>query len=1145
MVKASLSNKVFTENPLLDEIVYNARQLATGVILKDSGKADKYETLESLQNGDVLIAVNNGTASFNSFYYDKEVLEIILGDDPNIPKYVLDNSLIPKGIRPQLFNKASELFLENYEEQNNYYRMLHGLPEYDETGVYEGLWIDVNAIDESSPTSLSSVSIQYKEEKNKYGIVTSDYRLIHELSHGDITILQNNGTFENIIEAETALAAWGLTQEGVRYLNYLGDKTIDYYDARRAGKFEMLFCPSCDSDEVKQRFKDLFEANRLYMLYTIYSDAYKYKSDYYDNFMMVLLIIQTIVDMIVELPEYVIRRDIFDTRTCKYMFEANGVKYFRTIPLKYQISLVKNLNKILKFKSTDKCIVDIVSLFGYSNINAFRYYILKDRNVTMTDDGIYNVEYYNETKSITDTMGNTSVVPDYDKNYEVKFVKVPLQDMYDSYIRTENNILEYDELTSGDDYWLGDKDYDTIKSAVKELDFTVLRSKYYSVEAVIDVAQRNFTIIYFMNILMYNNVNKDALAISLPNISTKKKVTLVNAILALYSLSYIYYGVEDTIMNSADKIACILGFNMEADLGTIASYLKEYHGGLTLDELFYDHETLSTERHGFQIPDNNKIISFEQLQQIFRYNKKIYDHVQEVMIDPPSKEVYDAYRYLYKSLFIMNRNMEYFLIGNNDEVTEYKAKGYKTKFITIPRSEDYESADHFDRDYKWFLSTLEENILYFEQSADFEDTNEFDLYIYDGTDFINLSDYHCPKCGNELTDGTITTCPYCGESITPKKSGATARMATTYREFLRYNDASVYSYLENIANIVNVDSRQEACVNAIQQITGYIKDYIDEDGVDEDSSDDIRMDDVFSSLPSISIDFIKDYIEEVVDFFKSFKIFTHQSSIVYVFEDRFENYIQLIDHILLKYLLDKGEFIKIEDAIGENRGKLNPKERAELIDKVWFDIDTWVLKTYGEYYNNENYKEAQDRIKDIKEYFSTFDLGSHVFDENWIEDIEDFAVDAILKLLVDLTLETRTNIVEKIAAMLGTKDIDTYYNEWMADLAILTSTFIMYDGDINSEKYFCNHCNKEIADDSVVLCPHCGNIIEEPIVKKTYKTHIIDTYEKLVKMKPESKINIVDGNTTNDQTVLHTENISLTDAYYTTITASSTAHVFQ
>ena len=58
----------------------------------------------------------------------------------------------------------------------------------------------------------------------------------------------------------------------------------------------------------------------------------------------------------------------------EYIFESNGVKYFKDIPLRYQIALVKNLNKLIKFKSTDKCIVDIISLFGFRNINAFKYY---------------------------------------------------------------------------------------------------------------------------------------------------------------------------------------------------------------------------------------------------------------------------------------------------------------------------------------------------------------------------------------------------------------------------------------------------------------------------------------------------------------------------------------------------------------------------------------------------------------------------------------------------------------------------------------------------------------------------------------------------------------------------------------------------
>ena len=79
---------------------------------------------------------------------------------------------------------------------------------------------------------------------------------------------------------------------------------------------------------------------------------------------------------------------------CKYIFESNGVKYFDDIPLKYQIALVKNLNKLIKFKSTDKCIVDIISIFGINNIEVFKYYIMKDRYLNKPND----LDYYNNKK---------------------------------------------------------------------------------------------------------------------------------------------------------------------------------------------------------------------------------------------------------------------------------------------------------------------------------------------------------------------------------------------------------------------------------------------------------------------------------------------------------------------------------------------------------------------------------------------------------------------------------------------------------------------------------------------------------------------------------------------------------------------------
>ena len=946
MEKPTLQNKVFTENPLLDEIVYNARQLAIGTVLKDYDRANNAETLESIKAGDIYIAVCKGIVKFDYFNYTYDMLKAVGFSDEEAHRYEANNSLIPESARSKLLSMASEDYINNYVEYNDYYRMLHGIPKYDSTYQWNGLYLDVNYINPSVPTSIEHISPTYlyfldENLTAKQGYpVYSDYRPIHDINEmtiSNILLLQENGTIDNILNSESIISSWGLEKEDIEYLKFIGDKSIDYYDARVADRFEMLYCPSCDSEEVKTRYKDLLEANRLYLLYTIYSEAYKYRSDYYDNFMMIFIVIQTIIDMIIELPEYIIRRDIFDTRTCKYIFESNGVKYFNDIPLKYQVALVKNLNKLIKFKSTDKCIVDIISIFGMDNIKAFKYYILRDREV----NGVEFLKYLDATTE--------EGKEDTDQNYDLKFIKVPLQSGYDDHIRTETSLYDYSSVVDGDGYWIGDKDYDTVRKAIKDVDFTVLRSKYYSIEAVVDLTKRNFTLVYFMNILMYNHIDKSQLKVNMPNISVKKKFELVDIILTLYALGYIYYGVEDSIMDSRNKVAQILGFNMETDMAKIAEYIWEHHRETfrhdppTYDPEEYKSQVLS--KFGvadFIVPSQDTIYTFNELENIYFTNRDIYNHVREVLLDPPTKELYDVYNYIYKSLFIMNCNMEYFLIGGVDVVNRYKSLGYKLKFITVPKREDYTTEEQFIQEWEWFIESLDHETLYLVMDDDFDENHIMVPYLLneEGTDIEK----------QETTSDIV--------------------MASTITQFLGTKDASIYSFLQNIINIQAADVRQEQCVNAIQAITSYLKDYITQTNL-ENPENVIDLNDVFSGLPSVSLDFVRNYVSEVVDYFKSFKIFTHGASLMYVFDDKFENYVHLIDRAFFWYLLDKSELVKIEDAIGAPIQKIadrllhvgpgikpdmTKEDRAIMLDKLWLEIDTWINKSYDEIYNAWNDK---------------------------------------------------------------------------------------------------------------------------------------------------------------------------------------------
>ena len=990
MERPSFQNKVFTDNPLLDEIVYNCRQLAMYTTLKDTDRADKEETLESLKAGDLLVAICQGRVDFDFFSYDYDFLQTvgIPWTEDELNYYAEHNDEIPQGYRPLIMSMAAQAYKENYNELNNYYRTLHGLPKYmGDDATWFGFWVDERAI-LNEQLSVDIISA-YPE--------TSDYVLLHELDAAYASMLYSSGVLDDFVADKDRLASWGLTREDAEYLLHIGDRSIDYYDARVADRFQLLYCPSCDSSEVQKRFKELLEANRQYILYTVYSNAYKFRSDYYDNFMMVMIILQTFIDMIVELPEYLIRRDIFDSRTCQYIFESNGVRYFRDIPLIYQIALVKNLNKLIKYKSTDKCIVDIVSLFGFENINVFKYYILKDRQAEKISDpsgNYYNYYAYEKSsKDIpvtypeeddrnhiiidpareqidfthTDPSGNygdddtehgeftdshvrgvddthslqiddsytreftTIKGNEDDKNYDIKFIKVPILGNYDDHIRTEANIYDYDTIAGTDAYWIGDKDYQTVKSAIKELEFTVLRSKYYSVEAVINVSQHSFMLVYFMNMLLCNNVDTSLLRVNLPNISTYRKFNLVNVIIALYALSYIYYGVEPTIQDDVAKIAKILGFNMETDLATIASELAENHGFLTFEDLHVE---------DFTQPENNKYISFGYLEQLYFKNKKVYDHVKRMLIDPPNKKIYDAYKYIYDSFFIMDLN---------------------EKFLT---KEDPETGER--------------------------------------------------------------------------------RLYSTYLEYLRYNDTTLYAWIQNnILSVNNLDDRQSVVVNAIQSIIAYLKDYleIDLDTIGVKGEDPIRLNTVFSGLPSISIDFVRKYVSEVIDFFKSFKIFTHGGTLLYIFDDRLDNYVHIIDDLLLKYLLDKSDVVHIEDYIANNKVSISPEERYELIDKVWLDISTWVYRNYVDFYESDKYKQYTDVIRDYKEHYSKFTVHDTSLEER-------LALDAIVKILVTLEFMDDVKPEEEIVSMNNTHYFEDHYEEWMSDLMLVYYSVYNYDDGI-------------------------------------------------------------------------------------------------
>lgn len=772
--------KVLTDASLIDEIVYEVRQILKGIVVKDQEQADNAETKKSLQEADLYHDIQMGTDLYSNYTYTYDMFMKIPSMTPDRAiRYARKQLPVPEGIKPQVQQIAREQWLEKYEETNEYYRKIAGLPPLGESYIYlnedEYLMIPVESYDISKPVHLCTVS--------------------------EASLLYSSGVIDHLKERFPE----------AKYLDHLGERSIDPYIARRTPKFGLLYIPPVDSPEVSNKWRERFEINRVYLLKTIYSEAYHYRSPYYDRFMIMLTIIMTFDDMIVYSPEYIISRDLFDLRTIQYLFEASGVEFFPEIPLKYQKRLIKNLNRLIKYKSSAKCMVDIVSLFGYDNMELFKYYLMKTPN--LNEDGTYRKD--------TTTDPDTGLeVPDLEANYTLQFLKVPLLGIADDYIQDPLQYVDYDETAANDIWWNGVYTDEYVKHEILKHEFDLHISKYISIDTVYSMAEMQFQMVYFMNMMLYSEVNTDELLVDVPEIASNTQFKLVDLIVMLFALGYMYQGIKDTIVYDPIQAIAILGFNFETDLAQLSDYVMSE--GYTLEEIGLDR---------FINPNPIGIRTWDELETVYNNNKQVYDKLVWLMNNANDYDEYCVYRKVYESLYVTKLSFEMF-------------RGYS----------------------------------------------------------IN---------GQE-----------------PK----------TYTEYIRNSNIGLYNVLMNCDMIQKETERQQEISRVINYIVEDIYAYLDKD--------DFKY--VFNSIPTVSMDYIRKYIWNILDFFKSYKVDVIHSNIIYKFDDRLHNKVRVLDKILFHYIYNRRDKLSISDCFR----MLNNMEKQDVIDiveRIYLDITYWKEKHFYDY----------------------------------------------------------------------------------------------------------------------------------------------------------------------------------------------------
>lgn len=796
--------RIYTETPLIDEIVYQIKgMIMDGIVLKDIEEANNNETLYSIKMSDKYADIVEGKDKYELWEYDYDTIIKL----PSITKemaimYAMNNALIDDASKPLLLKYKQEEFMETYEEQNNYYRMLNGLPDVGDRGIL------------LTDDQISRLNIRFFDVSKH----------LHEMSNNEINLLDTFGILDEIKEANPTK----------RYLWHLGEKKIDPYMARKTLPFGLLYLPACESTEVYTKFKDRLEINRVFFLQTMYSQAYKFQSDYYNKFIMCMIIIHSFADMIELSPEYIIQRELFDMRTIQYVFESQGVEFFPDIPLKYQKRLVKNLNRLIKYKSCDKNLIDIASLFGFDNVELFKYYILKDP--IMLEDGTYKHDTYEDPKTGED-------IEDLEANYELKFLKVNIDGgIAEEAIRDPFNLYDYDDIVTDDVYWNGPYTPEYVKHEILTHEFNMVMSKYIGLEVTYSLTELALELSYFINMILYANIDMSALEIEVPELNSNNKFPLFDLLIGLYSLMYTYLGIKDTIIYNPVQALDVCGFNFETDMETLAEYVAEK--GFTLEELGVA---------GWMNPSDTGVFTFNQLIEVYTNNINIYKHLVHEMYHADDKNIYDIYRKLFQSLMITKLNFEYF-------------RSYGTE----------------------------------------------------------------PE---------------------------------TYLEFLGAKNSPLYEIIYTCKQIETDEERKTEASKLINYIVDNIYIYIEEE--------EFRY--IFHNIPTVSMDYLRQYLFKVLNFFKSYKVDFTRVNVVYTMDDRYDNKINIIDRILYSYIYTKPDKVDIDDYIKQLIHMI-PKDKVRMEDMIAsFDITHSTRRVFKDYIG------YWDRIKSIiihilfTEYGSPYD----------------------------------------------------------------------------------------------------------------------------------------------------------------------------
>lgn len=643
--------KVETVNYTNDAFKTYLLQLSTDLVWKNSTLAKQYEDNTDPYLVELYVTANRGVLNFDVIRaFPRSVLAMIGIPEIQIDECASDKNRIPMNLRSAAVQEYQEAlcsinpstghhgyetpsgWVSVYEERNDYYRMLNGLPGINETHF-------IYNTDLRWPTDIP----------------------VHELSLVSRLEMEEAGVLDKLYAANP----------DAEYLKYCGSRMISVYKARVANRFEILLRNSIDSATLEEDFESVYTSCCNLVNSVFYSDAFKKTNILYENFLAMCILFMTLQTMQYHYLSVDVIRDFYDTESIKYVYDSYSVPFYNEIPLEYHRKIVKNINTLIGYKGSSQVFFDLFDIFN-TNMSIYTYYLTKVHRFDENGNPEFVIKTDEDGNPIYDKYGNPVLES---SNYDIAFARGEIYQDPALSVADSINKSEYDETIAGDPYWVDDA---YVKNVIENSSFNFNETKYIGVQTTFDLLKIAYENAYIFKMIVDNKSITNNLILQWPDVGINPSYYQVFIYLAAIVCKY--HGYEGLISDNLPYTAAVLGYDFKKS----ATIIQD-----TIDNNPYlrTNTELKNKIMGMKITNVNSVnTTFGNLQEIESMLISGY-------INATTKDEFNAYRDLYNTLMTSKIIDEVYTVDDGsvaesfNELLKAIAPDLYTRYITMTESE--------------------------------------------------------------------------------------------------------------------------------------------------------------------------------------------------------------------------------------------------------------------------------------------------------------------------------------------------------------------------------------------------------------------------------------------------------------------------